>query len=77
MQHDNIIFYHVQEVTTINDVAKSVWNIYVDVENRKVDHQNFVVELQGIISKQPISILIELKTNISYVSPQIVEACAL
>jgi hypothetical protein len=51
--------------------------IYAVVENRQEDHQAFVVELEGIISKQPISILIDPGSNLSYVSPQVVEACAL
>jgi hypothetical protein len=35
------------------------------------------VELEGIISKQPISILIDPCYNLSYVSPQGVESCSL
>jgi hypothetical protein len=58
-------------------VARSVPRIYVAMENRQADHQAFVVELEGIISKQPISILIDPESNISYVSSQFVEACAL
>jgi hypothetical protein len=40
-------------------VARSVPRIYVVVENQQADHRDFVVELEGIVSKQPISILIE------------------
>jgi hypothetical protein len=45
--------------TTVNDVARSVPRIYEDVENRQAYHQDFVVDLEGIIAKQPISILIQ------------------
>jgi hypothetical protein len=38
-QHDNKKFYHVQEATTVNDVARSVPRIYAVVENRQADHQ--------------------------------------
>jgi hypothetical protein len=58
-------------------VARSVPRIYGDVKNRHEDHQTFLVELEGIISKQPISILIEPGSNISYISLQVVESCAL
>jgi hypothetical protein len=58
-------------------VARSVPRIYVVVENQQADHRAFVVELEGIVSKQPISILIEPRSNFSYISPQFVEACAL
>jgi hypothetical protein len=44
------------------------------MENRQEDHQDSVGELEGIISKKPIFILIDLGSNISYVSPQVVDA---
>jgi hypothetical protein len=58
-QHDNKKVYNVQEATTVNDVAKSVPRIYATVENRQVDHQASVEELEGIITERPISILID------------------
>jgi hypothetical protein len=69
--------YHVQEVAKVNDVSRSVPTIYATMENRKENHQASVVELEGIIYKQPISILIDLGSNLSYISPQFVEACSL
>jgi hypothetical protein len=48
-------------------------NIYAVVENRKADHQAYVVELEGIIFQQPIYVLIELGSKLSYVSPQVIE----
>jgi len=68
-KNDRKRVYHVQEATTVNDVAKSVPRIYVDVENQQADHQDFVVEMEVIIVKQPISILIDHGSNLSYVSP--------
>jgi hypothetical protein len=58
-------------------VVRSVPRIYEAMENQQEDHQAFVVELEGITSKQPVSILVDLGSNISYISPQVVEACAL
>jgi uncharacterized protein affecting Mg2+/Co2+ transport len=76
-QHDNRRVYNVQEETTVNDVARSVSRIYAVVENRQEDHQASVVELEGIISNQPVSILIDPGSNLSYISPWVVEACSL
>jgi hypothetical protein len=76
-KHEYKIVYHVQDATMINDVSRSVPKIYAVVENRQEDHQASIVELEGIISKQPISILIDPGSNLSYVSPQVVEACTL
>jgi hypothetical protein len=47
------------------------------MENKKANHQSFVVKLDGIITKQPISILIDLGYNLSYISSRVVEACSL
>jgi hypothetical protein len=69
--------YHVQKDTTFNDVAMSVPRIYAAIENQKDNHQYFVVEMEGIIAKKPIYILIDLGSNLSYVSPQFIEECAL
>jgi hypothetical protein len=59
-QHDSKKVYHVQEATTVNDVARSVPRIYAVVENQQERPPSFVVELEGIISKKPVSILIDL-----------------
>jgi len=66
-----------QEVATVNDVARSVPRIYTTVENWKEDHQASVVECEGIITKQPISILIDPESNLSYISHRVAEACSL
>jgi hypothetical protein len=75
--HDNKKFYHVQEATIVNDVAISVPRLYAIVENQQENHQASVVELEGIISRKTISSLIDLGSNVSYISPQVFQACAL
>jgi hypothetical protein len=58
-------------------VAKSVPQIYAALDNRQADHQALVVEMEGMISNHIVSILINHGSNLSYVSPQIVEKCNL
>jgi hypothetical protein len=69
--------YNIQEATTVNDVARSMPQIYAALDNRQVDHQASVVEMEGTISNHPVSILIDPGSNLSYVSPQTVEKCKL
>jgi hypothetical protein len=69
--------YNVQEATTVNDVARSMPQIYVALDNRQDDHQASVVEMEGIIYNHPASILIGHGSNLSYVSPQTVDKCKL
>ena len=40
--------------------------------NRQADHQTSMVEIEGMIKNQPISILIDLGASLSYISPRIV-----
>jgi hypothetical protein len=51
--------------------------IYASLDNRQVDHHDSVVEMEGMISTHPDSILIDLGSNMSYVSPQSIEKCKL
>jgi hypothetical protein len=39
------------------------------MENQKENHQTSVVDMEGIISKQHVSILIDPRSKCSYVSP--------
>ena len=58
-------------------MAISVPRISDALENRQANHQPSMVEIEGMIKSQPISILIDLVASLSYVSPRIVELCKL
>jgi hypothetical protein len=74
-QQDNRRVYNIQEATTVNDVARSMPQIYASLDNRQDDHQDKVVEMEGMISNHIFSILIDPSSNLSYVSPQTVQKC--
>jgi hypothetical protein len=76
-QQSNKMVYNVQEATTVNDVARSMPQIYAALDNRQANHQASVVEMEGTISNHHVSILIDPGSNMSYVSPQTVEKCKL
>jgi hypothetical protein len=58
-------------------VARILPQIYVALDNRQVDHQASMVEMEGTISNHPVSILIDPGSNLSYVTPQTVDKCKL
>jgi hypothetical protein len=60
--------YNIQESTTINDVARIMPQIYASLDNRQVDYQASVMEMEGMISNHLVSILINPGSNLSYVS---------
>ena len=47
------------------------------LKNRQADHQTSVVEVQGMIQNFSVSILIDPRASLSYISPSIVENCKL
>ena len=47
------------------------------LENRQVNYQTSMVELEGKLNQTPISILIDPWDNLSYISLDLVEKCKL
>ena len=68
--------HNIQEVETVGQVVRTIPRIYVALEDRWVDHQSTMVEVECKIAKQSISILIDPGSTHSYINPKIVEICA-
>ena len=68
-QQNSRRIYKIQEATTVNDVARIMPRIYVALDNKQVDHQASVMEMEGMIATHLVSILIDLGSNLSYVAP--------
>ena len=43
------------------------------LENRQAEYQTSMVEVEGMINKTPVTILIDPGASISYIAPKIVE----
>jgi hypothetical protein len=69
--------YNIQEATTVNDVARSVPQIYAALDNNQADHQASVVEIEGMIFNHLVSVLIDPGSNLSYIAPRVVDKCKL
>jgi hypothetical protein len=63
--------YNIQEATTVNDVARSVPQIYAALDNNQADHQASVVEIEGMIFNHLVSVLIDPGSNLSYIAPKL------
>jgi hypothetical protein len=66
-----------QEATIVNDVARSVLQIYAALDNNQADHQASVVEIEGMIFNHLVSVLIDPGSNLSYIAPRAVDKCKL
>ena len=63
--------YNLHNVTIINGIEKCP-RIYASLENRHTDYQPSAKKVEGMISTKLIVVLIDIGSNIIYVSPNIV-----
>jgi hypothetical protein len=65
--------HKLQEALTVGDMGRSVHKINEVVDGRQGDHQSTIVDIEGKIHDNHISILIDLGAILSYVTPGLVE----
>jgi hypothetical protein len=58
-------------------VARSLLQIYAALDNKQADHQASMVEMEGMITNHLVSILIDPRSNLSYIAPKVVDKCKL
>ena len=58
-------------------MARSVHRINVALEDRQADFQPTMIELEGTLLTKPVSILVDPRASLSYISPKLVELCKL
>jgi hypothetical protein len=57
----------------MEDMGKNVPRIYAILDNKQVEFQSHVIEVEGNINDQPISITINRRSSNSYLYPKTVE----
>jgi len=62
-----------QEASTVGEVASSIPKINVSLEDHQTEYQPTMVEFEGKIFDQTMSILIDTGATLSYISPKLVE----
>jgi hypothetical protein len=65
--------HNIQEAATVEDMGRSVPRIYAVMDNRQVDYQSHMIEVEGKINNQPITILIDSGTSHSYIYSNLVD----
>ena len=61
----------------MGEIGKSFHRINAALEDRQEDHQSTIVEIEGTISNQNLSILIDRGDTLSYITLKMVENCQL
>jgi hypothetical protein len=57
----------------MDDMGRSMLDIYAALDNRQEDYQSRLIEVEGKIDNKPIAILIDFGAIHSYIDPKIVE----
>jgi hypothetical protein len=65
--------HKLQEASTVGDMGRSVHRINVAIDGRQAYHQSTIVEAEGKIHDNHISILIDPGASLSYVTLGLVE----
>jgi hypothetical protein len=58
-------------------MGRNVPRIYAALDNKKAKYQSHMIEVEGMINNQTISILIDLGASHSYIDPKMVESLQL
>jgi hypothetical protein len=67
------IVHNVQQTDTVEDMGKNVPRIYATLDNKQVEFQSHMIEVEGKIKNQTIAILIDSGASHSYLDPKMVE----
>ena len=65
--------HNIQEEDTVENAARGMPRIYAALDHRQADHQSHMIEFEGMIHNQSISILFDSGASHSYIDPSLVE----
>ena len=68
--------HNIQGAETMGQVTRIIPRIYAALKDRQAYCQSMVIEVEGKIVAQSISVLIDLGPTHNYLTPRIVEICA-
>jgi hypothetical protein len=65
--------HNIQEVEAVEDMGGIMPRIYASLDNKHVEYQSPMIQVEGNIGNQPISILTDSGARHSYINDNIVE----
>lgn len=66
-----------QEASTVGDIARGMPRINAALDDHQVEYQPTLIECEGMIDDQHVSVLFDPGASLSYISPNVVEKCKL
>jgi len=68
------VVHNLQEVSMVGDVGKNLHWLNAAIDGRQADHHSSVVEIEGKINNSRTYILIDPRSRLSYITPNVVES---
>jgi hypothetical protein len=68
------VVHNVQQDEKVEDMGSRMPRIYIALDNKQVEYQSHMIEVEGMINNQPFTILIDLGARHSYIDPRVVES---
>jgi hypothetical protein len=68
------VLHNVQQAETVEDMGSRIPRINAALENKQVEYQSHLIEVEGMIKNQPFTILVDLGASHSYIDPRVVES---
>jgi hypothetical protein len=66
------VFHNVHQVEIVEDMGRNVPRIYAALDNKQVEFQSHMIEVEGMINNQTIEIVIDSGASYSYIDPKMV-----
>jgi hypothetical protein len=58
----------------VEDMGSRIPRIYTALDNKQVEYQSHMIEVEGMIKNQPFTILVDSGASHSYIDPRVVES---
>jgi hypothetical protein len=68
------VVHNVQKVEKVGDMEKNVPRIHAALNNKKIEYQSHMIEVECMIHNRTIIVLIDSGSSHSYVDPEMVES---
>jgi hypothetical protein len=71
------VVHNVQQDETVEDIGSRILRIYASLDNKKVEYQSHMIEVEGMINNHDFTILMNSRVSHIYRDPIVVESLQL
>jgi hypothetical protein len=68
------VLHNFQQVEIVEDMGSRIPRIYAALDNKQVEYQSHIIEVEGMIKNQQFNILVDSGASHSYIDPRVVES---